>query len=255
MLLTLGNIAIYTLTAVVTAVYWTLGLLPAAALPFLPTPRRRHFMRWLLLGYGKAVIFAAWRPFFRVRYADLSGGVRVPGVIVVNHRAATDGFLVAMAGLNVAQTVNSWPLRLPFFGFGAKLGGYFDITGWDMDAIRAHAAEVIGFGDMVLSFPEGTRSESPRMNPFHSGIFRVAMELGVPVYMLCIAGNEFMPDRKFRFREFREVRMRLLPPIPAEAVRAGADFLVVGRPIAQAADPESAAEAIVEEMAGAAAEC
>lgn len=241
MLLALGNIAIYTLTAVVTAVYWFLALLPAAVMPFLSVPRRRHFMRWLLLGYGKAVIFAAWRPFFRVRYADVSGGVRVPGVIVVNHRAATDGFLVAMAGLNVAQTVNSWPLRLPFFGFGARLGGYFDITGWDMDAIRAHAAEVVGSGDMVISFPEGTRSESPRMNPFHSGIFRVAMELGVPVYMLCIAGNEFMPDRKFRFREFREVRMRLLPPIPAEEVRASASAYALKRKVFRRMEEELAA--------------
>ena len=241
MLLALGNIAIYTLTAVVTAVYWFLALLPAAVMPFLSVPRRRHFMRWLLLGYGKAVIFAAWRPFFRVRYADVSGGVRVPGVIVVNHRAATDGFLVAMAGLNVAQTVNSWPLRLPFFGFGARLGGYFDITGWDMDAIRAHAAEVVGSGDMVISFPEGTRSESPRMNPFHSGIFRVAMELGVPVYMLCIAGNEFMPDRKFRFREFREVRMRLLPPIPAEEVRASASAYALKRRVYGRMEAELAA--------------
>ncbi|MBN1140528.1 MAG: orotidine-5'-phosphate decarboxylase [Deltaproteobacteria bacterium] len=38
---------------------------------------------------------------------------------------------------------------------------------------------------------------------------------------------------------------------PAEAIRAGADFLVVGRPIAAAADPEAAAAAIVEEMAAA----
>ncbi|MGO8759889.1 MAG: orotidine-5'-phosphate decarboxylase [Terracidiphilus sp.] len=38
---------------------------------------------------------------------------------------------------------------------------------------------------------------------------------------------------------------------PAEALRAGANFLVVGRPITQAADPAKAAEAILEEMAGA----
>ena len=241
MLLFLGNFAIYTLTVIVTAVYWFLALLPAAVMPFLSVPRRRHFMRWLLLGYGRAVIFAAWRPFFRVRYADLSGGVRVPGVIVVNHRAATDGFLVAMPGMNVAQTVNSWPLQTPFIGFGARLGGYFDITGWDMDAIRARAAEVVGSGDMVISFPEGTRSESRRMNPFHSGIFQVATELGVPVYMLCIAGNEFMPDRKFRFREFREVRMRLLPPIPAEEVRSSASAYALKRRVFRRMETELAA--------------
>jgi orotidine-5'-phosphate decarboxylase len=37
---------------------------------------------------------------------------------------------------------------------------------------------------------------------------------------------------------------------PAEAIRAGSDYLVVGRPVTQAADPKAAAEAIVAEIAG-----
>src|SRR5215475_10998120 len=40
---------------------------------------------------------------------------------------------------------------------------------------------------------------------------------------------------------------------PAEAIRAGADYLVVGRPVIAAADPKAAAEAIVSEIAAAAA--
>ena len=39
---------------------------------------------------------------------------------------------------------------------------------------------------------------------------------------------------------------------PAAAIAAGADYLVVGRPIIAAADPKAAAEAIVAEIAGAA---
>lgn len=35
---------------------------------------------------------------------------------------------------------------------------------------------------------------------------------------------------------------------PAQAAAAGADYLVVGRPVTQAADPERAVEAIVEEL-------
>ena len=38
---------------------------------------------------------------------------------------------------------------------------------------------------------------------------------------------------------------------PAEAISAGADHLVVGRPVTQAQDPKAAAEAIVAEIAGA----
>ena len=37
----------------------------------------------------------------------------------------------------------------------------------------------------------------------------------------------------------------------AQAVRAGADYIVVGRPILQAADPAAAADAIIDEVAGA----
>ena len=39
---------------------------------------------------------------------------------------------------------------------------------------------------------------------------------------------------------------------PAAAVKAGADFLVVGRPILEAPDPKAAADAIVAEIAAAA---
>lgn len=38
---------------------------------------------------------------------------------------------------------------------------------------------------------------------------------------------------------------------PREAIKAGADFIVVGRPIIAAADPRAAAQAIVEEIASA----
>ena len=38
---------------------------------------------------------------------------------------------------------------------------------------------------------------------------------------------------------------------PAEAISAGADHLVVGRPVTQAKDPKAAAEAIIAEIAGA----
>jgi orotidine-5'-phosphate decarboxylase len=55
------------------------------------------------------------------------------------------------------------------------------------------------------------------------------------------------PSRKSRARVDDQARVAT----PAEAIRAGADYLVIGRPISAAPDPEVAAKAILEEIASA----
>ncbi|MBQ7206807.1 MAG: 1-acyl-sn-glycerol-3-phosphate acyltransferase [Lentisphaeria bacterium] len=215
----LRSIAIYSVTVLWMLVFWLAVLLPVLAVMLLPAPRRRHVIRFSLLVFGQLTIRCVWRIFFRIRFEDRTGGVREPGIVVVNHRSASDAFLVARPGFCGAQTVNGWPLRLPFLGPVARAAGYLNITEWDYGTTLARAREVLSSGEMIVSYPEGTRSESPRMNPFHSGIFRIAMELKVPVYMLCIAGNQYMPDRKFRFREFQDISMRFLGPLPAEEIQ------------------------------------
>lgn len=236
----LRSFAVYFSTLFFMIVYWLILALPVFLILCLPKLRRQHLLRWLLLGFGRITIYAAWRPFFRVKYRDLSGGCSQPGVIIVNHRAATDGFLVASMGLNVAQTVNGWPMRTPVLGWMARLAGYLNITGWDYETLKSRARKVIESGDMIVSFPEGTRSESKRMNPFHSGIFHVAKDLELPVYMLCIAGNEYMPDRKFRFREFRDLAIRLLEPVSKEEVCQCASAYVLKKKIFRRMEKELA---------------
>ncbi len=215
----LRSIAIYFSTLFFTLVYWMVLALPVFIILCLPIATRQHLLRFLLLGFGWGTIRIAWRPFFKIGYRDLFGGKIEPGIIIVNHRAATDGFLVAAMGLNVAQTVNGWPMRTPVMGWMARRAGYLNITEWDYETLKRRAAGVIAQGDMIVSYPEGTRSEGKKMNPFRSGIFHVAKELQVPVYMLCIAGNQYMPDRKFRFREFKNLRIHFLKPIPKEVVQ------------------------------------
>ena len=218
-MLFLQNAAFYSVTAVWWVVYWLAAALPVLAVMLLPAPRRRRYLRKFLLYFGLATVRFVWRPFFRVRFEDRTGGCREPGILIADHRSAIDAFLVALPGLNGVQTVNGWPLELPIIGPFARAAGYLDVTGWDFDVFFARAKDVLAAGEWIMAYPEGTRSESRTMNPFHSGIFRVAQELGAPIYMLCIAGNEFMPDRKFRFREFRDLSVRLTGPLTKEEVR------------------------------------
>ena len=214
----LRSIAVYFLTLFFMMLYWSVLALPVLLILGFPTEKRQHFLRVLLLGFGLLEVRVAWRPFFRVDFRDFSGGKREPGIVIVNHRAATDAFLIAVLGESVAQTVNGWPMRTPVIGWMAHLAGYLNITGWDYETLKERAKKVIAAGDMIASYPEGTRSEGKRMNPFHSGIFHVAKELNVPLYMFCIAGNQYMPDRKFRFREFRNLKIHFLEPVSREEV-------------------------------------
>jgi orotidine-5'-phosphate decarboxylase len=94
---------------------------------------------------------------------------------------------------------------------------------------------------------------------------RLAKELGVDGVVASVqearairkaCGREFLivtpavrPDDKNSTASKHDDQARTATP--TEAIRAGADYLVVGRPILAAADPRAAAQAIVDEIAAA----
>ena len=124
---------------------------------------------------------------------------------------------MALFGVEAIQIVNGWPMKLPFFGFNARKCGYLDATQTQLEEYPAIVRNLIAQGVSIIAFPEGTRSGSTKMNPFHSGIFKLAMELKLPVYPCCIAGNEAFPDRSFKFHKTNRILVHRLPPVKPEA--------------------------------------
>ena len=210
---------------------WTVGYCAVMLLPFcvaslLPEEARGRFSRWVILQYGRVMVYRAVWPFVRVKFEDGAAGETRPGIYVFNHRSASDRFLVATLNIPVIQAVNGWPMRLPFFGFFARRGGYIDTTKLSYEEARDRMGRMLERGVSVAAFPEGTRSGCRRMNQFRSGVFKAARELGAVIYPCCIVGNEELPDRRFRFRCGR-IRVRLLPPLAPEEVRSfGNAFLL-----------------------------
>lgn len=210
------SVLVYASVIIGILLYLLIVLVPYVITLLLPPRPRAHFMRILTLYLGRVVIYGALRPFVRIRYADLATDATAPGIYVCNHRAATDAFLVAALGREAIQIVNGWPMKLPFFGFNARLNGYLDATRTAVEDYPRLTRELLDQNVSIIAFPEGTRSGSPQMNAFHSGIFQLARELQVPVYPVCIAGNERFPDRSFRFHSTRTILIRRLPPILPE---------------------------------------
>jgi orotidine-5'-phosphate decarboxylase len=103
----------------------------------------------------------------------------------------------------------------------------YDMTVPELVSARAAQAHDIGVDGLVCSAAEAVslRKQAPDMLLVTPGIRPAAADVG---------------DQK-----------RIMTP--AEAIRAGVDYLVVGRPILQAVDLKAAAEAIVAEIAQAAA--
>jgi hypothetical protein len=53
----------------------------------------------------------------------------------------------------------------------------------------------------VMIFPEGTRSDAVDMRPFKDGAFRLAIEQGVPILPIAVAGTRHaMAKHSFQFR-------------------------------------------------------
>lgn len=220
--------AVYTQVLLLTILYCM------AACPFLllflllncgSVRRMRAVVRFFILWYGKTVIFLGWYPYVRVRFENVSGKPARGGIYICNHRSSSDPFLVAAftLGRSPAQVVNRWPMRLPFFGFFARLGGYLDVTAHSYEEAREWAREMVNADVPVVVFPEGTRSGSRKMNQFHGTFFRIARELDCRLVPVAITGNEHCPDRDFRMSCGR-VRVRLLPEVERRIVRETPPF-------------------------------
>ncbi len=197
--------------------------------------RGGRFFRKVILAYGKLMIHVAVWPFVRVRAVNPAEWKSLPpGIWVFNHRSASDPFLMAALGReNLVQAVNGWPMRLPFFGYFARLGAYLDITNLNYDTAREKVAELLSEGVSLASFPEGTRSGSRYLNQFKSGAFQLARDVRCPIHAFCIVGNEMLPDRSFRFG-YGSIRIQYLRSFPAAEVAAAPNAFVLKKRVRSA---------------------
>ncbi len=152
---------------------------------------------------------------------------RGPAVIVANHLSVVD--ILVLHGLFrpfkwVSKASN---FRIPFLGWNMVLNGYVPINRGAADSARrmmARCRELLREGSPVLFFPEGTRSEDGRLQPFKDGAFRIAREAGVPVIPVALSGtHETLPKHGFVLRNRMKAVVEVLEPIdPARHATAAA---------------------------------
>ncbi|SLM32824.1 conserved hypothetical protein [Desulfamplus magnetovallimortis] len=210
------NTVFYILSALFTIIAFCAGLFILLLMRcFFPERTILSTLRSFIVLYGKCIVFGLGRLVAHVRFIDSTGGreINFPCVYVVNHRAASDAFLMAVLPGEFVQIVNIWPFRLPILGICAKLAGYISIREMPFDDFLKIFRNLVQQKVSVVCFPEGTRSGSSRINHFHGAIFRAAQSEKVSVIPVCIMGNEDKPKKGSLLIKPGVVDVHMLPPI------------------------------------------
>lgn len=115
-----------------------------------------------------------------------------PVIYASNHESALDVWALLRAiPRNVRFVAKQELFRIPVFGWYLKLARFVAVDRRDRaQAVQAlkRAAEIVRGGISLVVFPEGTRSADGHVQPFKKGPFVLAMEAGVPVVPVAVAG-------------------------------------------------------------------
>ena len=164
------------------------------------------------------LVRAVLQPFFLI-YFRMSriGREHIPAegpvIIASNHRSFLDPFVIATMARRPMYYVakkeifvwrwEAWLLN--------ALGAFpVDRGGGDAEMIKT-AEAILGRGDIVLMFPEGTRTRPGALGKPKRGVGRLALETGAPVVPVAVIGTEAV-RRGWRFRPHK-VRIRAGRPL------------------------------------------
>lgn len=134
---------------------------------------------------------------------------RQPYVFMSNHESFLDApLLVTVIDRPLRAIVKRFVFRIPVLGLGMKFAGYVpvdkDRRGQGRERIARAARLIKDRGYSFLVYPEGRRSGDGTLQPFKRGGFFLALEAGVPIVPVSIAGSyELMPRGSRRIRPGR----------------------------------------------------
>jgi 1-acyl-sn-glycerol-3-phosphate acyltransferase len=195
-----------------------------------------------------------------VPLALFAGGVRVRGsgmaharllerkrgyVLIANHASNLDplALMHVLDRVDLAFVAKAETLRRPLLGHILRAIGWFAVERENPLAFKRFHEEVerrrkAGWVPNLVIFPEGTRSEDGRLQPFRMGPFLLAARARLPILPVVIRGTAPL-HRKNGFACYPgTVRVDILPPLDSPGKLSPAELLT------QVAELQRRAEAL-----------
>jgi putative phosphoserine phosphatase/1-acylglycerol-3-phosphate O-acyltransferase len=150
---------------------------------------------------------------------------RRPAVFIFNHQSKADVVICArLLRRDIAGIGKKEIRKMPVIGRVLEMGGVVLIDRENaasaIEAMQPLVDAMKKEGKSVVLSPEGTRTVSPRLNPFKKGAFHLAMQAGVPIVPIVIRNaGDVAPKGDFVFRP-ATVDVKVLPPVDTSGWRA-----------------------------------
>jgi 1-acyl-sn-glycerol-3-phosphate acyltransferase len=143
---------------------------------------------------NSAVLAVRINPYWDFHAIDgVHPDARRPYLFVANHKSLADVFLLTLLPWDMKFLSKESVFRIPLLGWQMRVAGDISLSRGDKESAR-HAIEQMRERFQrrlsVVVFPEGTRSQDGSLAPFREGAFRLAIELGVDIVPLAVAGTE-----------------------------------------------------------------
>ena len=170
----------------------TTTLAPLASVVAIPDPKNADPVIRL---YSKSLLRAAGVRHRVIGLENIPGGTCV---FVCNHQSHFDAPLLFLSLPKHARFVAKAELfKIPIFGHALKATGMIRVERNASEKDRQTLNESVSAVRervSVIFFPEGTRSEDGTLKPFKKGAALLAIQAGVPVVPIAVAGTkEILP--------------------------------------------------------------
>lgn len=151
-------------------------------------------------------------------------------VIAANHQSIYDiPILFTSLPLDSRIVAKASLGKIPFLGWHLRRTGHVLVDRRNPGpGILRRMAQIVGAARSVIVFPEGTRSVDGQVARFKGGSFLLAIDAGLPVVPVSIAGSRFVMRKGELMVRPGEVHLTVHPPMPTggldrEGARAFAD--------------------------------
>ncbi len=140
-------------------------------------------------------------------------------ILVANHQSLVDiPLLVAAFDREVRFLAKAELGRIPVFGPAMRKAGNLFVDRDDpRDAVRVirEAGGAMRRGEMIVIFPEGTRSADGSIGEFKAGAFFIARKTGAPLVPVYVGGSAAAMPKGTLVTRPASLVARVLPPVAA----------------------------------------